>query len=218
VKTQCNRFGSVRLATLLLTLAGGTCFAQFNASIQGIVQDPTGGVVPKATVTLLNEATEVTATAITDTSGIYHFVSLPPGRYRISAVAQGFEKTQVEASLETNELEKRFPGVRAVRDTTVLFYKEHPRLALLLIFLASYLAPGLLMLLWDLLPLLFTGIVSVLMGIIYYFLDLPQLAHLLNPKFLIKMPGEIYRHNHRAFWLLFGIFVYFSWLIWAALK
>src|SRR5579883_1017650 len=98
MKTQCNRFRSVRLVTLLLTLAGGTCFAQFNASIQGIVQDPTGGVVPKATVTLLNEATEVTATAITDTSGIYHFVSLPPGRYRISAVAQGFEKTQVEAS------------------------------------------------------------------------------------------------------------------------
>jgi len=103
MKTQCNRFRSVRLATLLLTLAGGACFAQFNASIQGVVQDPTGGVVPKATVTLLNEATGVTATATTDTSGIYHFVSLPPGRYRISAVAQGFEKTQVEATLETNQ-------------------------------------------------------------------------------------------------------------------
>ncbi len=42
-----------------LTAFASLSYGQFNASIQGVIQDPSGGVVPKATVTLVNVATQV---------------------------------------------------------------------------------------------------------------------------------------------------------------
>lgn len=80
-----------------------TCNAQFSAGIQGVVQDPSGALVAKAEVTLLNEATQVTATTISDENGNYRFVSLAPGTYTVIAQSPGFAKSTVEVRLETDQ-------------------------------------------------------------------------------------------------------------------
>src|SRR5438445_3901644 len=86
--------------TLLLSL---TARAQFTGSIQGIVIDQTGAGVPKAAVTLVNNATQVAASTATDASGNYRFVSLAPGSYKLTAEAPGFSKSAATVRLLTEQ-------------------------------------------------------------------------------------------------------------------
>src|SRR5579871_1514107 len=80
-----------------------TAFAQFTASIQGVVQDQSGAGIGKATVQLSNIATGATAVATGDASGNYRFVSLAPGNYKITAEAAGFSKSEADVTLLTEQ-------------------------------------------------------------------------------------------------------------------
>lgn len=84
-------------------LFSSLCFGQFSGSVQGIVQDPSGSGVPNASVSLTNQATQVTAETKTDATGNYTFVSLAPGTYSVSAQAPGFVKTTVNLTLQTSQ-------------------------------------------------------------------------------------------------------------------
>ncbi|HEY1807080.1 MAG TPA: carboxypeptidase regulatory-like domain-containing protein [Acidobacteriaceae bacterium] len=64
--------------------------AQFKASLRGTVSDPSGAVIPGASVTLTNKDTNQTQTATTDPSGIYTFNSLGPANYSLMVAASGF--------------------------------------------------------------------------------------------------------------------------------
>jgi len=66
----------VGASALLLVLACGLGWAQFNSNLQGIVQDSSGGVVPGASVKLRNVATNVVDEAKTNTDGYYRFTLL----------------------------------------------------------------------------------------------------------------------------------------------
>ncbi len=66
--------------------------AQFNASIQGRVSDPTGALVPGATVTLTDNATNHQQTTVTSSAGIYTFNALPPNQFTLTVSAPGFQK------------------------------------------------------------------------------------------------------------------------------
>jgi len=103
MKTQrkSNYRGSVLLA--IIVLCASVSYGQFNASIQGVVRDPSGAIVPNASLTLVNVATQVSATAKSDDNGNYRFVSLAPGPYQVSAEAPGFAKTTVNLTLETSQ-------------------------------------------------------------------------------------------------------------------
>jgi len=79
------------------------CYAQYSANVQGTVTDPTGAVVPGATVTLTNTATAIQDTATTNSSGAYRFDSLTPGDYEIAVEAKGFEKAIVKRHIGTDE-------------------------------------------------------------------------------------------------------------------
>src|SRR6516162_6324269 len=57
----------------------------------GAVTDPTGAVVPNATVTAMNEATNVSASRTTGTEGLYTIPNLLPGFYTLQAAASGFK-------------------------------------------------------------------------------------------------------------------------------
>jgi len=50
----------------IVAFTAGTAFAQFTASIQGEVKDPSGAGVAKATINLLNTATGVSAVVTGD--------------------------------------------------------------------------------------------------------------------------------------------------------
>jgi hypothetical protein len=54
--------------------------------------DPSGAVVVNAAVEATNEDTNVTQTTHTNSAGLYSFPNLAPGRYRMSAKANGFKE------------------------------------------------------------------------------------------------------------------------------
>ena len=89
--------------TLALFLLAKAAQAQFSGSVQGLVQDPSGAGVAKASVSLVNTATSVTEKTTSDDSGNYRFVSLAPGSYKITASAAGFSATDVQATLTTGQ-------------------------------------------------------------------------------------------------------------------
>ncbi len=86
----CVRSGSPTVVSLLLACA--TLAAQGTTSrVTGLVSDPSGGVVPGATVTLTNEETTVSFTTITTDAGAYTFEAVQVGRYTIKVELQGFK-------------------------------------------------------------------------------------------------------------------------------
>lgn len=85
-----------------LTIAFSLCLlvtrllsAQATTSLSGTVIDPTGAVIPNAALTLANEDTAALRETTSDSEGRYSFQQLQPGRYRITAKAQGFNEVVV---------------------------------------------------------------------------------------------------------------------------
>jgi Carboxypeptidase regulatory-like domain len=68
--------------------------AQFNSSIEGIVTDSSGGVVPNANVTVTNLSTGVSRKAATSSVGFYRVVDLGPGTYSLVVEHEGFRTSQ----------------------------------------------------------------------------------------------------------------------------
>lgn len=62
-----------------------------NATINGIVLDPSGAVIAGAEVVVVNDATGVQYTTKTNGEGIYVVPNLPPGPYRIQVSNSGFK-------------------------------------------------------------------------------------------------------------------------------
>src|SRR5229473_2934849 len=69
---------------------------QFYGTITGTVTDPSGAVVPNATVKVTNVATNVTIDLKTDGVGVYVANDLVVGTYRVEAQASGFKKSVVD--------------------------------------------------------------------------------------------------------------------------
>ena len=59
--------------------------------------DPSGAVVPGATVTVAASATGVSRSHATESNGSYTFTLLPPGDYRVSISASGFKPVELSA-------------------------------------------------------------------------------------------------------------------------
>lgn len=69
------------------------------ASLSGLVTDPQGGVIPGASVSLVNLATGVSREVVSGDDGRYTFPQVPPGAYRLEVKITGF-KTLVEERFE----------------------------------------------------------------------------------------------------------------------
>ena len=87
-----QRFAVLSAMLLGLALAAPSAWAQFASTLEGTVIDPSGAVVPGATVTITNEATGVSQSGLTTTAGYYRFPALPGGMYTIKVTIQGFAK------------------------------------------------------------------------------------------------------------------------------
>ena len=70
--------------------------AQFRAGIQGVVLDSQGAAVVGATVTLTNNETAKTVQVQSDANGVYNFLSLAPGSYKIQVELTGFKKKTLD--------------------------------------------------------------------------------------------------------------------------
>jgi hypothetical protein len=98
------RFTLRNLAVLVLvaTFATMFAFAQLEqGSITGVVTDPSGAVVPGATVTAKNAATGFTRTATSGGNGAYVLPALPPAVYDVIVSKSGFAdfKTQIKINV-----------------------------------------------------------------------------------------------------------------------
>ena len=80
------------LAALLAWAAASVAYASVTASISGTVTDPSGAVVPNATVTAHAVDTGVDSTTQTNAAGFYSFPALPTGKYDVRVKASGFQE------------------------------------------------------------------------------------------------------------------------------
>src|SRR5512135_1472392 len=69
-----------------------------NASIVGLVNDPSAAAIPGSTVVVTNTGTGVSRTVTTNEAGLYNVAPLIPGTYEVKVTAQGF-KTQVQPNI-----------------------------------------------------------------------------------------------------------------------
>src|SRR5262245_39224689 len=66
------------------------------AELQGTIYDPSGAVVPDASVTLRDQARGFRRTVFTDNRGLYRLLSLPPGRYQLRIEKEGFRAADID--------------------------------------------------------------------------------------------------------------------------
>src|SRR5436309_3233800 len=93
INTRDSHVGRCFAALLLLACCAAHVGAQtIFGRISGTVKDATGAVVPAATVTVTNTATNLTRTASTDEDGFYTVTNLPVGTYTVSAEQKGFKR------------------------------------------------------------------------------------------------------------------------------
>src|SRR5579875_785860 len=77
--------------TLLVSGTASPAYAQVTSgNIAGVVKDPTGAVIPNASIAVKSESTGVTINAKTNAAGEYLVKNLLPARYDISVNAAGF--------------------------------------------------------------------------------------------------------------------------------
>jgi hypothetical protein len=88
---------------LVIGFCGPACPQASLTSLRGAVTDPSGAVIPGATVSIVNKATSVTLTQIAGGSGEYQFQQIPPGTYVITANGSGFSPQSKQADLLVNQ-------------------------------------------------------------------------------------------------------------------
>ena len=94
-----------RLVATLVLVSLPALAQNVSGTISGIVHDPTGAVVPKASITATNAGTSATFQTTTDETGAYALRTLPVGIYDLSAEVSGFKKYQTKGiRLQVNEV------------------------------------------------------------------------------------------------------------------
>ncbi len=82
------KLASVVIAALFMYCM--SLWAATTGSISGVLTDPSGAVIPGATIIAVNPATGLQNKTTTDEKGFYSFPILPVGRYDVSADVPGF--------------------------------------------------------------------------------------------------------------------------------
>jgi len=92
---NAKRVARLLLVTALLSLIWLPAFSQTTqGTIQGAVQDQTGGLVAGAAVTVIDVARGISRTLMTDSAGEYVATNLTPGTYTVRAEAKGFRTVE----------------------------------------------------------------------------------------------------------------------------
>lgn len=98
-----HRVGALLCAMVLLA-TWPLAAQELSGSIQGVVKDTSGGVLPGVTVEARSPQVVGVTTTVTDAQGVFRFPALPPGNYIVTASLEGFTPARSEALLAVGQL------------------------------------------------------------------------------------------------------------------
>src|SRR5262245_66632599 len=87
------KWGCAAIALFLMAMPAMA--QETRGSIEGVVKDSAGGVLPGVTVTVTNAA-GATQTTLTDARGAFRFPSVIPGVYAVTSTLSGFQPAKAE--------------------------------------------------------------------------------------------------------------------------
>jgi len=93
-----NRFFRLLAAIFAAVALAAPVYAQSAAtgSVEGVVTDPSGAVLPGVTVIVRNTETNIQRDAVTDGGGRYRATALQPGIYEVMATLSGFQAAPID--------------------------------------------------------------------------------------------------------------------------
>ena len=113
------KFRKISLLAACFALASGSLLGQtFYGTVVGSIQDSTGAVIPGASVTVTNLGTGEQRVQETEASGLYRFVNLVPGQYRLEARSEGFKQFSQEPIVVEVEASIRIDAVMEIGEVT----------------------------------------------------------------------------------------------------
>ena len=83
-------------AALFVCLGAPTAAQEQTGSIEGIVRDQGGGLLPGVTLQATNLAVGSTTTVVSDATGAFRFPALRPGHYDVTAALDGFQSARYQ--------------------------------------------------------------------------------------------------------------------------
>lgn len=86
---ESSRFSTLwlLLISLFLCVSAG---AQSSGTVEGVIKDPTGAVVPGATVEMHNPVSHFDRSITSDSAGVFRFTNVPFNPYHLTVTATGF--------------------------------------------------------------------------------------------------------------------------------
>jgi hypothetical protein len=93
--------GLVLMISSLTSMSIGQATSVNGGSIQGTITDPSGAVVPNATVKITGTETGSVKVLTTDSAGFYAVGPLNPGSYNVAVTASGFESLSITTVIRT---------------------------------------------------------------------------------------------------------------------
>jgi hypothetical protein len=103
-KVRNIRLDRIVLCLLVLSLSTAVWAQLYTSTVTGVITDPTGAVIPNAQARLVDEQKGFAFTAASDSTGRYLFRNVPPGSYKLSVLAQGFQpQEQAGITVDINQ-------------------------------------------------------------------------------------------------------------------
>ncbi len=103
MKPNCRLITVSVLAAVLLVVGSSPAQNANTGAVVGVVSDPSGAVIANAAIELRDLATNTVRTTATNANGRYNFASVLPGKYSITAAAQGFQKSSTVITVEVSK-------------------------------------------------------------------------------------------------------------------
>src|SRR5215469_4471325 len=100
------RWARAVIRTLWILLVAQSCPAQTASTLgtlRGAVTDSSGAVVGAAIISLQAAGSTAQRTTVTDETGSFHFLDVPPGGYTLTIKADGFADCNTEVSVVSGE-------------------------------------------------------------------------------------------------------------------
>jgi hypothetical protein len=83
-----------------LSLCVSASLAQTGGRISGAVKDTTGALIPNSKAVLVNPATGVKQSTLTNSEGVFSFAAVPVGRFELDVTAEGFNPYRQTTNLK----------------------------------------------------------------------------------------------------------------------